>query len=160
KRPRERQITWTAHRTHIDFTFTGGIIVVANKSLQHVPELAALATRIPVVQLTVTFEEVAALMRDVARLGYQYGTDYIGPVQALEVVKWLIDRMRSQNLALDMRLMIGGFHDYLHWRSGQTGTHWEDLLESRIKRQTTPYKTRAERIAEEKVVAEEIMAMK
>lgn len=160
KKPPERQITWTAYRTRIDFMFTDGIIIIANRSLENIPELAALQTRIAVLRLTATFEEIAALMRSVAEAGYIYGPNSLTPAECGKIVEWIIKRMRSQNQSLDMRIMVGGFHDYIQFKTGQSQTHWEDLLETRIKRQTIMYKRRAERIAEEKEIAEEIMAMK
>ena len=159
KRPPERKITWTAHGVQIDFIFIGGIIIIANSDLQHVPELAALQTRIPVLQLTASFAEIAALMRDVTSNGYRYDPDYLNPVECQKVVEWIIERMRSENRSLDMRLMRHGLHDYILWRAGQSKTHWEDLMEAHIRRQTIPYKTRAERTTEEATVAREIMAM-
>ena len=53
----------------------------------------------------------------------------------------------------------GGLHDYLQWRAGLSATHWENLLETRLRRQTVTTKTRAERLAEEANIAREIDAM-
>lgn len=158
-KPPERRITWTAYQTNIDFLFTGGIILIANRELKDIPELAALQTRIPVLKLAATFDEIAALMRSVAVKGYHFGPDSLPATECYAIAEWLIDKMRAHNAPLDMRLMVGGFHDFIQWKTGHSQTHWEDLLHTRIQRQTLLYKGRAQRISEERVVALEVHAM-
>src|SRR5262249_40940256 len=79
EKPMKREITWSAYKITIRFVFTGGIILIANRDLKTIPELAVLASRINVLQLVVTFPEIAALMRSVALEGYPYGPDFLTP---------------------------------------------------------------------------------
>ncbi len=159
KRPKERPVTWTAHRTRLEFTFTGGIIIVANRGLEDLPELQALKTRIPIIRFNATDEEIAALMRVTAMDGFSYGEDALNAFEAMKVVDWLIERAKEAHRPPNMRLMNLGFKDFIQWKTGKSKTHWEDLLHNLIRRDTSTYKTRAQRSAEETAIAQEIMAM-
>src|SRR5262245_10451920 len=146
-RPMKREISWTAFRTDIRFTFTGGIILIANRSLETMPELAALATRITVLQLVATFAEVAALMRSVALQGFPFGQDYVSPKECMEVAGYVIDRMRSLDRPLDMRVYVNGVKDYLQDKTGHSSTGWKDLIETRLHRTTALRERRADRVS-------------
>jgi hypothetical protein len=159
KRPSEREITWTAHRTDIRFIFTGGIILIANRAIDTLPELAALKTRIAVVQLVATFPEVAALMRSVALEGFRFGMDYVTPRECLMVAEFIIDRMAALARPLDMRVYVNGVKDYLQVKSGDSRTDWQNLIETRLKETTVLRETRAQMIAREQATAEEIRQM-
>jgi hypothetical protein len=156
KRPMERQITWTAFNTNIRFTFTGGIILIANKDLQDLPELAALGNRIPIMQLVATFAEVAALMRRVALDGYTFGQDYVAPRECLEVAEYVIARMRSLDRPLDMRTYVNGVKDYLQCKTGHSDTDWKDLIETRLRRTTILRERRADVMTREASIALEL----
>ena len=56
------------------------------------PELNAIATRIDPVELVVSNEEVAALMREVAQQGYARDNWQLSPAECLEVVNFIIDK--------------------------------------------------------------------
>jgi hypothetical protein len=159
KRPPEREVSWTAHKTDIRFYFTGGIILIANGSLDELPELRALKTRIVALHLVPTFEEMAALMRSVAIKGFSYGEDYVSPRECLEVAEYIIDRMRSLARSLDMRLYVNGVKDYLQHKTGHSHTDWQDLIETRLKETTVLRERRADKKAKEAVIAKEISEM-
>ena len=159
KRPMEREISWTAYRTDIRFMFTGGIILIANKRLEDLPELAALATRITVLHLIATFPEVAALMRSVALEGFAFGLDYVTPRECLEVAEYVIDRMRSLERPLDMRVYVNGVKDYLQRKTGDSDTEWKDLIETRLHRTTVLRERRADRKSREASIALELSRM-
>src|SRR5262245_17464004 len=159
KRPMEREISWTAFNTEIRFTFTGGIILIANRSLEKQPELAALATRIVVLQLVATFAEVAALMRSVALDGYAYGEDYVTPQECTEVAEYVIDQMTALERPLDMRAYVNGVKDYLQCKTGHSDTNWKDLINTRLRRTTALPERRADRVGREAALALEIAQM-
>jgi hypothetical protein len=159
KRPQERQITWRAFRTNIDFTFTGGIILIANKSLEDLPELRALKTRITVLQLVATFGEIAALMRSVALEGFQYGMDFLTPQECMTVAEYVIERMRGLERSLDMRVYVNGVKDFLQYKTGHSSTDWKDLIDTRLKETTVLRERRADAMAREAAVALEISQM-
>jgi hypothetical protein len=159
KRPMEREISWTAFRTDIRFVFTGGIILIANKQLETLPELAALATRITVLQLVATFAEVAALMRSVALQGFTFGQDFVTPNECMEVAEHVIDRMRSLARPLDMRVFVNGVKDYLQCKTGHSDTDWKDLIETRLRRTTVLRERRVVVMSREASIAYELSQM-
>jgi hypothetical protein len=159
KRPMEREISWISFNTPIRFVFTGAIVLIANKRLEALPELAALATRITVLQLVATFAEVAALMRSVALQGFVFGQDFVTPKECWEVAEFVIERMRSLDRPLDMRLYVNGVKDYLQCKTGHSDTHWKDLIETRLRRTTVLRERRAEVMSREASTALELSQM-
>jgi hypothetical protein len=156
KRPMEREISWTAFNTDIRFVFTGAIILIANRPLDTIPELAALATRITVLQLVATFAEVAALMRSVALEGYTFGQDFVTPKECMAVAEYVIDRMRSLDRPLDMRVYVNGVKDYLQCKTGHSDTDWKDLIATRLRRTTVLRERRVDVKAREQGIALEL----
>lgn len=131
--PPERLVTWSTHRQEHEFVFTGGIIMTANRPFPDLPELDAIKTRIAYMHLVVSDNELKALMRHVASQGFQLGCEQMDPAECWEICEFIIDECRGLNRALDMRLLINGFSDYLQWRDCDSGCHWQDLVETRIK---------------------------
>jgi hypothetical protein len=159
KRPMEREITWTAFNVDIRFVFTGGIILIANRQLESIPELAALATRLTDLQLVATFVEVAALMRSVALQGFPFGQDYVSPKECMEVAEYVIGRMRRLVRPLDMRVYVNGVKDYLQCKTGHSQTDWKDLIETRLRRTTVLRERRADVMTREAAFALELSRM-
>jgi hypothetical protein len=159
KPPLKREVTWAAFKTDIRFVFTGGIILVANRPLEDQPELAALGTRIPVLRLVATSDEVAARMRSVARKGFRFGRDAVTPKQCLEVAEYVIGRMRSLARPLDMRVYVNGVRDYLQHKAGHSDTDWRDLIETGLRRTTVLRESRSDVIAREASIALELSRM-
>jgi hypothetical protein len=159
KKPPEREVSWTAFNVDIRFVFTGGLIMIANRSLEDVPELRAIRTRIATLQLIATFPEVAALMRSVALRGYEYGDDYMTPAECLEVAEHIIDRMGGLKRSLDMRIFINGLRDYIQHKTGHSKTGWQDLIETRLKEMTLLRERRADVMQRERSLALEISQM-
>src|SRR5262249_55017126 len=62
----ERRVTWNTNYQEHAVTFTGGVIVTANRPFPAQPELEALKTRIDYVHLAVNDNELMALMRAVS----------------------------------------------------------------------------------------------
>jgi hypothetical protein len=160
KRPPERRITWTAYQTNIDFIFTGSIILIANRSIDDMPELRALKTRIDPHHFTATFAEISAKMREVALDGYVFGDDYLPPVQCFEVAAYVIKRMRSINRPLDMRMFMTGLRDYIQWKTGHSETDWHGLIDARLRESASVVSERQkDRLARERAIAVEIKNM-
>jgi hypothetical protein len=156
KRPPEREISWTAFKTPIRFIFTGGVILIANRSLDNIPELRALGTRMAVLQFVATFAEVAALMRKVALQGYDFGLDYVSPRECWEVAEFVIGRLRGLGRPLDMRVYVNGVRDYLQDKCGHSKVGWQDLIETRLRQATVFRERRADVVARERQIALEI----
>jgi hypothetical protein len=156
KKPPEREVTWTAFRTQIRFVFTGGIIIISNSNLtEAIPEMRALKTRINVLGLDVTNDEMRALMKKICTGGYAYGEHFMTPGECWEVATYIIDRMEQLHRSLDLRLLMNGFRDRMQYKAGLSDSDWKLLLEGRIKERVV-YKGRAEKKAEESDIALEI----
>jgi hypothetical protein len=90
----ERLIVWQTFRQREEVIFTGGVIMVANCPLDNIPQLRALKTRVPVMHFQATNEQMAALMRHIARQGHRHGDYRLTPEQCLEVAREIITRSR------------------------------------------------------------------
>jgi hypothetical protein len=162
KKPPERYVTWTAFKTRIRFLFTGGIIVISNANLaDDNPEIRAIKTRITVLRLDVTPEELLALQKKICLDGFRYGEDYLAPEECWEVGLYIQDRLTELRRPLDLRLLLNGFKDYLQHKNGDSGKlTWQDLMDGRFKEAVQQRVRRADRIKEEVRIALEIDAMK
>jgi hypothetical protein len=162
-KPPERQITWTAWKVNINFIFTGGIIIISNANLcESKPELRALKSRINVLGLDVTNDEIRALMKQICIDGFDYGLERMTPAECWEVASAIIERLDQLQRNLDLRLLINGFRDFLQYKAGESnGVHWTDMLAGRIKeRVLPPVVTRAGEKDEQARIAREIHAKK
>jgi hypothetical protein len=159
-----RPVTWRTAAEAMTFDFEGGIIMTGNRSLDAVPELRAVQSRIPCLQLTVTNEELAALMRSVSEHGFrlllkQRGLRSMSPAQCQEVCEFVIAEILPLSRNLDMRFLVNAFRDFLQYQDGKTSTHWQDLVRSDLKQQVTVPESRTDRLARERQIALEIAAL-
>jgi hypothetical protein len=134
----ERLIVWHTAHLRDEFIFTGGVILVANCPLDEIPELRAIKTRISTVRYAPTNDEVAALMRQIARDGHRHGPYRLEAEECLEVAEAIVSRSQRLQRNLDLRLLMNTFKDRLQWQNGSAETHWVDLLESRMKERVLP----------------------
>jgi hypothetical protein len=131
--PSERLVTWTTYKMEHSFIFTGGLIMTANRPFPELPELDAIKTRIEYVQLAVTDDELIALMRQISLGGYRAGREILDPEECLEVCEFIISQGRGLHRAIDLRVLLNGFQDYIQWSECQSGCHWHDLVATRVK---------------------------
>lgn len=161
----ERLVTWGAHGAGGEVIFEGGIVLISNRALGDLPEMRALATRIPSLDLDVTPAEIAALMRSVALRGHQIGEARLGPEECLEVAEFIITESAQSSRPLDMRALTLGYADRLQSEDGDAGCDWKDLIRSTLHGRPAvngdidPVGSRAARIARELVVAREIAGL-
>lgn len=129
----ERMVSWATNNGSLEITFEGGVILVSNRPLNQSPELKALATRIPHVDLVVTDAEVAALMRQIAANGYDLGGKVLEPAECLEVADFIIAEASRLNRSLDVRLLINAFADRLQADDHDSDCGWRDLVASTMR---------------------------
>lgn len=125
---RERRITWKTHRESLEIGFSGGVILILNRSLSDLPEAKALATRVPYLEVCVSDQEIAAMMRKVALEGYQYGDAVLDAMECLEVADYIIAESANLNRTLDMRLLVNAYRDRLQEEDCDSGCTWQDLV--------------------------------
>src|SRR5262249_40116526 len=80
-----------------------------------------------------TNEEIAALMRRIARQGHRHGPHRRPPEECLEVAQEIIARSQRLERNLDIRLFVNGGKDRLQWKNGASVTPWVEPLESRLR---------------------------
>jgi hypothetical protein len=146
--PRERWLTWgsTGRRPReLRVLFTGGLIMTANKDLDSsCPELTALKTRIAYLMLAPSDPEVRALLRHLARRGWEADGRHLKPHESMDVVEFLIQQSTLLQCRLDLRLLENAYADYLVWRDGHALCHWHDLLATRLRGRTTYFRREVE----------------
>ncbi len=142
---RERRVTWTTGGEQDGFSFRGGVILLANRAMAHLPELQALATRIAVYRLEVTEPEMVALIRHLAGQGYRRaGKDVLSAEACGEVAGHLLAACREVGSPPDLRLLFNAYHDFLLWESRHAHCHWHDLVTSRVREAAAGFAHEAE----------------
>jgi hypothetical protein len=156
----ERLIVWQTARGREEVIFSGGIILIANCTLDNLPQLRALKTRIPCVHFQPSNEEVAALMRRIAGQGHRHGPYRLTPEECQEVAEEVLLRSQRLQRNLDLRLLVNTFQDRLQWANGSAELHWREMLDSRMKERAVPPRgdspSRAERKDRELAVVRRI----
>jgi hypothetical protein len=129
----ERPVAWTKAQSPAKFWFRGGIIIINNSPLENIPPLEALRTRIAYIHHEVSNEEVAALMRSLAKCGFPYGPQLrLTPAECLEVVEVVIGCTQRLRGNLHIRHYMSGCLDRLQWSQGASVYHWQELIQSRL----------------------------
>jgi len=162
EKPLKRIITWTTHQTQTRFVFTGSIVIISNLNLaDQQPEIRALKTRISVLRLDVTNDELLALMKRTCADGFQFGNDRMTPTETWQVARYIRQELALLQRPIDLRLLINGFKDYLQWRNLEAGSlHWGDLVKGRIREGVhSDAVGRRERIARDRTLASELSRM-
>jgi hypothetical protein len=134
--PMERVVTWPlgGGKRELRCHFDGGIIIVANLPPADIPEMEAVTTRIPVIHLTASDAEVRAMMRQMAREGYEdAGGNCLTPGECLAVAEHVIEQCQGLDRTLDLRLLLNSYEDYLQWSENESGLHWRDLVGTRVR---------------------------
>jgi hypothetical protein len=161
---RPREVTWTtATFGEQRFVFEGGLVLISNVPLQNLAELKALATRISVLELRITTDELAAHMRRIARQGWKRHQHHLDPEKTLEVCDRVIEECRRAECGLDLRLLDNSCLDYLLWRDGLSQCHWHALIANRVRQAASHFQDRdanmtcAERQVLEREIVREIL---
>jgi hypothetical protein len=134
--PMERVVTWPQGRGRRELRclFEGGLIIVANLPPADLPEMEAVTTRIPVFNLAASDAEIRAMMRQMSRKGYENPEGHrLTAGECVAVTEHIIAQCQGLDRALDLRLVINSYDDFLQWSDGESGVHWQDLVSSRVR---------------------------
>jgi hypothetical protein len=134
--PMERVLTWPlgGGKRELCCHFEGGLIIVANLPPADLPEMEAVTTRIPVIHLAASDAEVRAMMRHLARQGYEDAEgNRLTPAECLTIAEYVIGQCQGLDRSLDLRLLVNSYEDYLQWSNGEAGLHWQDLVATRVR---------------------------
>ena len=157
--PQPRRISWRAHKTSIDFVFTGAIIIISNANLaDQIAEVRAIKSRITVKRMDVTAAEVLALAKQICMKGHRQGQHEVSPDECLMVRDYIVSKLPALNRPMDLRLLPKSFASYLQWREGDAMQHWQTILDG-LMREAVVYQTRDMKNAMKHTIAIEIHGM-
>jgi len=134
----ERRVTWSVKGERREVSFSGGVIMLANRPPPDTPEVEAILTRIPVFHFKASDAELCAFMRSVALAGYRRGERSLTADECSAVCEHLIAEAAARQRPLNLRLLEPCFGDYLLWLEGHVGCHWKDLIANRVAGQGVP----------------------
>jgi hypothetical protein len=152
---RERVVTWTTADGDQRFTFSGGVIMLANRPLDDLPELRALASRIPVYHLDVSGAEMAAQMRRIAAEGWSRSGRRLEAEKCREVCEYVIEECRRASCPLDLRMLDNSCLDYLQWEANHSACDWQDLVASRVRQAAAHFRREVTTLSREEKQAQE-----
>ena len=90
------------------------MIVISNANLaESIPEVRAIKSRVNVLRIDISAEEMKALMTRICLNGYEFGEDFVDTEACLEIRDFVIARLSELQRNLDLRFLINGFKDYL-----------------------------------------------
>lgn len=161
--PPVRQISWRAFKTVIEFAFRGQIIYIANRELDANGEVNAIKSRVPVIELKASNEEVESLMFAIASHGYTHGREVMTPEECAEVTAFIVKVWRNNKVTksgkqdLDLRTQKLCFNTYLSCRASDTD--YESQIENLISEKVEYSATRADFTAQKVALAKQIDAL-
>lgn len=150
-----RTVHYRRHDGEEEVYFSGSIIAISNLCLTTDPRHQALASRACPVFYDPTDDEVAALMMEVMKDGWESprgGT--LDAAECIEVAQHVVDEARLSGKRPDMRVLIDhALADYLSSKNRTLLTHWKDLVAAAVQQgipefHHTDRKSRAEQNAE------------
>lgn len=154
-----RRITWQTARGELSVNFTGGLIIIMNRSMPNTPEMEAIKTRVPVIDMKVTPEEMEALLRELSSKEFVDGDLSLPIDKCREVCEFLIDESAKLGRRLNLRFLFNAFRDRCSWESGEAQTSWQEMVISRIREDATGTfkpKSKAEKTRREFELLEEL----
>ena len=129
----ERLMTWNARGASEEFIFSGGIILTGNRRPNDLPEVAALTSRIGVLELAVSDAEMAALIEQLAATAPPPEARGLSPQECQEVAAYVIEQCRELNRRLDIRVYVNACADRLQYEELEADCSWKDHVDSRLR---------------------------
>jgi hypothetical protein len=161
---KDRVATWVTAEGERRCVFRGGVIMLANRALNDLPELRALMTRIAVHKVEITDREMSAQMRRIAGEGFERGRHKLTPEESLGVCDFLIAECKKAQYPPDLRLFDHACLHYIQHKMDISRCHWHDHIVNRIKQSINHFRhginllTREERLALDRQTVREIIA--
>lgn len=143
-----RRITYETAGESLTCTFTGGIIIVSNESIERHASgaLKAVASRFRPVKWDMTTEERMAAIVDLAHQDADPHHLGLTRSQRLEVARWLTEQMADNpRMKVDLRTYVEhALPVYAQWRNGDSSSHWKEILSLKLSGESTAQETRLE----------------
>lgn len=153
----KRLVTYGIHPAERSIEFEGQIIFTGNRPLLDIPELRALATRIPTIHLAVTREELVALMKQISQQDYRSDKGILPSAKCGEVSEYFLSKFPKERL-YDIRILIRAFDDRLGVMKlgSKISSSWKDLIRSQLTGKVEPPINRREESSRDLSLALEI----
>lgn len=125
----KRRITYTTGHDNwnFDFEFEGAIIATGNRPLGDIPELQAVRTRIDVYELKTEPDEVLAVGKKIALVGFRSDKGVLSPERCLEVFEFY-KAMLPVGKSPDLRILDRAYNRYLGLEILGKIDRWQRLL--------------------------------
>lgn len=136
-----RRVTWITGRGAMDFSFTGGIIIISNVRMSNTKgDMRAVLSRVPEVYISFTTDELLAKQKEIALKGYSKpGSNVkLSTTECLEVLGFIKDNRRALKLNVDFRILINAFDEYHSDKSKKNLTTWRDRIYSAMCQEIKP----------------------
>ena len=122
-------VTRTTNEAREEFLFSGGIIILSNKSMGTSDPLKALATRMNPAEFVLSETEKRTLMRMIANKGV-FG---LTPKICKEVLGFIeLNQKLMNGKPLDIRFFENCLSDRFLYEKGKVESNWMDLIASRM----------------------------
>lgn len=162
-RQKERWVTYeTAHET-LRVHFRGGIIIVSNEDISRSKgPLAAVASRFRPVEWSLSLEERAATILDIAGSGWKKGNKQLSPEECQTVAAFLVEEMMSGRVMVpvDLRTFVEhALPAYAQWKQGESASPWKEVLLSKLQGSMDVEEKREEKTARLQATAVKISNM-
>ena len=141
----QRFVTYGIHPTERTVQFEGQIIFTGNRPLLNIPELRALATRIPTLHLAVTRQELVALMKEISQKEYRTDKGVLSSALCGEVLQYFLSEYPADGL-YDIRILVRAFDDRLGVMKlgNKISSSWQNLIRSQLTGKVEPPVNRCE----------------
>lgn len=156
-----RLVTYGTYPVERFVEFVGQIVFTGNRELADIPELRALATRIPTIRITVTRPEILALMRQICLSAHVTDKGSLSPDQCNEVLDYFLT-VYPQDRIFDIRILIRALDDRLGVEKlgEKISSTWKELLLSQVHGKSVDVPiTRNDKLARETGIALELSKM-
>lgn len=156
-----RLVTYGTYPGERHLEFEGQIVFTGNRELADIPELRALATRIPTIRVAVTRPEILALMRQICQTAHVTDKGSLSSRKCNEVLDYFL-AVYPQDRIFDIRILIRALDDRLGVEKlgEKISSTWQELLLSQVhgKAVDAPI-TRNDKLARETGIALELSKM-
>jgi hypothetical protein len=136
-RQKERWVTYETAHENIRVHFRGGVIIVSNENISRTKgPLAAVASRFRPVEWTLSLEERAATILEIAESGWKKGAKSLTPEQCIEVARFLVKEMTSGRVLVPVDLRTYVEHAlpaFAQWKQGESASPWQEVLLSKLQ---------------------------
>jgi hypothetical protein len=152
-----RMVVWGTAPVEQRIQFDGQIVFTGNRPLDDIPELRAVATRIPIIHLQATRPEILALMKRICIGGYRTDKGTLTKRQCGEVLEYFL-KIFPDDRVFSIRVLIRSLDDRIGVKKlgSAISSNWKELMTSQFAGVSEPPLTRKEKLARETTIAIEL----